>query len=244
MREGRARRGAWGLASLAAHAALLAALAWRPARPRPPPAPVMVLLPGAPALRSPRPLALDRAPAKPSPAHRAARSGGGHRSIPVPRALPDTLPAAELEPVALEQEEVLPLGGGPTFTGDGVGEGPFVPGGGFGGGRGAGAGGEGAGDAGEEGPPWLRSAVLRQLQEQIDRDPYPAAAELMGWSGTVRVGFTILTDGSVADLRVLVSSGHGVLDRAALAAVRKAAPFPRPPVDQPVIVPVVWYLPP
>ncbi|WP_232287426.1 energy transducer TonB [Anaeromyxobacter dehalogenans] len=160
----------------------------------------------------------------------------------MPRVLPEALPAAGLEPVTLEAEEVLTLGEGQAFTGDGVGDGPFVPGDGFGPG-GGGAGGE-AGDGGEEGPPWLRSAVLRQLQAQIDRDPYPAAAELMGWSGTVRVGFTILTDGSVADVRVLASSGHGVLDRAALAAVRKAAPYPRPPVDQPVVVPVVWYLPP
>ncbi|WP_237758202.1 energy transducer TonB [Anaeromyxobacter sp. PSR-1] len=145
----------------------------------------------------------------------------------------------------MEAEEVLPLGGEPSFAGDGVGDGPFVPGGGSGGGRGGRAGGEGAdGDAGDAGPPWLRQAVLRQVQQQIDRDPYPPAAELMGWSGTVRVGFTILTDGSVADLRVVESSGHGVLDRAALAAVRKAAPYPRPPVDQPVIFPVVWYLPP
>lgn len=202
----------------------------------------MVLLPGAPALRAPPRAAPASAPARPAP--RAARSGGGHRGMPVPRALPEALPAAELAPVALEAEEVLAPGEGPSFTGDGVGDGPFVPGGGFGAGRGGAAGGEAADGEGEEGPPWLRSAVLRQLQRQIERDPYPPAAELMGWSGTVRVGFTVLTDGSVADLRVVVSSGHGVLDRAALAVIRKAAPYPRPPVDQPVIVAVVWYLPP
>ncbi len=45
------------------------------------------------------------------------------------------------------------------------------------------------------------------------------------------VGFSILPDGSIADLAVESSSGDADFDRAALAAVKEAAPFPPLPRD-------------
>ncbi len=51
---------------------------------------------------------------------------------------------------------------------------------------------------------------------------------LMKRSGDVVIGFTILKDGKIADLRLLVSAGNDALDRAAWAAVSTADGLPLP----------------
>lgn len=51
----------------------------------------------------------------------------------------------------------------------------------------------------------------------------------IGNRGTAVVQFTVAPDGRLAGLRVTRGSGSARLDRAALAMVRRAAPFPRPP---------------
>lgn len=54
--------------------------------------------------------------------------------------------------------------------------------------------------------------------------------------GVARVGFSVARNGGLGGLRLTVSSGSAALDAAALAAVRRAAPFPAVPddVDAPV----------
>jgi protein TonB len=47
--------------------------------------------------------------------------------------------------------------------------------------------------------------------------------------GTVVVGFTIATDGGLASVRVLKSSGNAHLDDIAIDHIRRSAPFPPPP---------------
>lgn len=47
--------------------------------------------------------------------------------------------------------------------------------------------------------------------------------------GTTRLRFTLAADGSLLHAEVAESSGSGLLDRAALNAVQRAAPFPPPP---------------
>ncbi|NUB21754.1 TonB family protein [Azospirillum formosense] len=47
--------------------------------------------------------------------------------------------------------------------------------------------------------------------------------------GQATVKLTLGTAGEVLDASILTSSGDAALDRAALAAVRKASPFPTPP---------------
>lgn len=71
---------------------------------------------------------------------------------------------------------------------------------------------------------------------------YPYMARKMGWSGKVKVSFIIAEDGSVKDVKILESSGFDLLDRNAADAIKKASPFPRPPVSAEVIVPVVYRL--
>jgi protein TonB len=67
-------------------------------------------------------------------------------------------------------------------------------------------------------------------------------ARRMGWEGKVVISFLVLSDGSVRHVRVVQGSGHSALDRGAVEAVRKAAPFPRPPAEAEIITPVVYRL--
>ncbi len=60
---------------------------------------------------------------------------------------------------------------------------------------------------------------------------YPREARREHLEGTVRVSFTISRNGSVSGLRITRSSGHSVLDQAALDMVRRAAPMPKFPSD-------------
>jgi protein TonB len=67
----------------------------------------------------------------------------------------------------------------------------------------------------------LRAAIEAALH-------YPEAARMGGMSGRTRVAFHY-RDGAVSDITVVISSGIGMLDRAALAAVRDAnCPKPEP----------------
>lgn len=61
------------------------------------------------------------------------------------------------------------------------------------------------------------------------RKQYPEAAREKHIEGRVLVRFGITADGQVSSLKIAESSGRDLLDRAVLEAVRKAAPFPRPP---------------
>ena len=67
--------------------------------------------------------------------------------------------------------------------------------------------------------PALRLA--RPLYRQNTSPPYPRKARRLGHEGTVMLKVLINEKGRVDDLTVLKSSGHTVLDRAALSAVRK-----------------------
>jgi len=71
---------------------------------------------------------------------------------------------------------------------------------------------------------------------------YPAMARKMGWEGEVEVAFRILLDGTARDIRVAKGSGHAILDRGAVDAVRNASPFPRPPAEAEITTPVVYRL--
>jgi TonB family protein len=57
-----------------------------------------------------------------------------------------------------------------------------------------------------------------------------AKPKSLGASGVATVYFAIDGSGQLQELRVSRSSGSVVIDQAALATVRKAAPFPQPPV--------------
>ena len=50
---------------------------------------------------------------------------------------------------------------------------------------------------------------------------YPTAARRAGQQGTVTLSFTVGTSGKVTSVRIAKSSGHSLLDNAALAAIRR-----------------------
>lgn len=81
----------------------------------------------------------------------------------------------------------------------------------------------------------IHAAILANLR-------YPVLARRQGWQGKVEVAFAIDRHGRVDQLRILVSSGYNILDQQALAAVRKAAPFPAPPVLAQLVMPVSFEL--
>jgi protein TonB len=77
----------------------------------------------------------------------------------------------------------------------------------------------------------LEEAYMRTLRKAIEaRKGYPRRARRLHQEGDVTVGFSVRRDGSITDLHVVESSGHSLLDRAALEAVRQvdgSLPFPQ-----------------
>jgi protein TonB len=71
---------------------------------------------------------------------------------------------------------------------------------------------------------------------------YPAQARRTGVGGIVEVLFTLNIDGSVSGVSVKKSAGAEMLDEAAIAAIKSAAPFRAPPVSTRLLIPVVFNL--
>jgi len=65
----------------------------------------------------------------------------------------------------------------------------------------------------------------RQRVEAVGNKYYPEASERYGIYGSLRLLVVIRRDGSLEDIQILSSSGHAVLDEAAIKIVRLAAPF-------------------
>lgn len=69
-------------------------------------------------------------------------------------------------------------------------------------------------------------AYLAALRARVEREKeYPAFARQLGLTGTTVVALSVASDGSLAGVSLAATSGHATLDKAALAAVRRAAPF-------------------
>ena len=76
---------------------------------------------------------------------------------------------------------------------------------------------------------------------------YPPIAQMQGWEGSVTMQLRVAASGRLLEAEVHRSSGHGVLDREALAMAAKAARFPPPPEglgdhEVEVLVPIVFRL--
>ncbi len=75
-----------------------------------------------------------------------------------------------------------------------------------------------------------RGDYFDMLRLKIEsRKKYPERARKKQIEGRVEVGFTLDSTGAVTAAEVVQSSRHPALDRAAVNAVKAAAPFPRPP---------------
>jgi protein TonB len=83
--------------------------------------------------------------------------------------------------------------------------------------------------------PKVAEAVRRQVV-------YPMLARRRGLQGRVVVRFMLDASGKAADLSTVESSGHEILDAAALEAVRRAVPMPAPAVPTQIVLPIVFAL--
>jgi protein TonB len=79
--------------------------------------------------------------------------------------------------------------------------------------------------------PAVMRSFLRTIGRKIEKSKrYPKWAMDTGLEGKVVIRFTVLRDGSLGEEFLLVrSSGTEILDNAAIAAIKEAAPFPALP---------------
>jgi protein TonB len=76
------------------------------------------------------------------------------------------------------------------------------------------------------------SSYLDMVRLKIEsRKRYPDSAKTRSIEGRVTIRFVLLTDGNVRDLTVTKAARSRALNMAALDAVQRAAPFPRPPAS-------------
>lgn len=76
-----------------------------------------------------------------------------------------------------------------------------------------------------------RDEYLAFVRSQVERNrEYPSFSRQTGQQGSVLVKITIRADGSAEEVGIAHPSGHRQLDKAALLAVKNAAPF-RPPTQ-------------
>ncbi len=87
------------------------------------------------------------------------------------------------------------------------------------------------------------AAHFHQIRAGIQHSlKYPRQARKMGWEGKVVVCFMIRRDGGIDNIRIVESSGFAALDKSALETIKKAAPFPLPPTQAELMVPVIYRL--
>jgi periplasmic protein TonB len=117
--------------------------------------------------------------------------------------------AREVKPVArpAETSAVVTDGGSGSAGVSGVGS--------------AGATGSGAGVGGGDGSGGDGSGGARIAYGQNPRPPYPRAARRLGMEGVVLLDVLVAPDGRAAEVRLLRSSGHPLLDDLAVRTVRE-----------------------
>jgi protein TonB len=86
-------------------------------------------------------------------------------------------------------------------------------------------------------PPWER--ISQAIQRRI---AYPVLARRRGLQGQTTVSFRLSDSGEVSELRVVASSGHDLLDAAAMQAVLRATPLPAPAQATVIVMPIVFAL--
>jgi protein TonB len=88
-----------------------------------------------------------------------------------------------------------------------------------------------------------RKEHFAYIQAQVARVlVYPPLAARAGWTGRVLVVFLVQEDGTAAEVGIAAGSGVPLLDREAQAAVKRASPFPRPPVPARLVLPIEFDL--
>ncbi len=71
--------------------------------------------------------------------------------------------------------------------------------------------------------------MVKQRIEEVRR--YPSWAKRQGIEGTVYINFTVLSDGTSCNVRIIKSSSSKILDDEAIATIQRANPFPPIPKE-------------
>lgn len=71
---------------------------------------------------------------------------------------------------------------------------------------------------------------------------FPAIARKMGWTGRIVVMFTLTMEGEAEDIVIVSGSEHEVLNQNVIAAIRRTAPFPKPPTRAKLVLPISYTL--
>ncbi len=82
---------------------------------------------------------------------------------------------------------------------------------------------------------YIRDVILKNLA-------YPHMARKMGWEGKVTVSFVVRESGHVENIKIIESSGVGILDKNAVETIKRVLPFPKPPVKAELIMPIAYKL--
>jgi len=82
---------------------------------------------------------------------------------------------------------------------------------------------------------YIRDKILKNIS-------YPDSARRMGWQGKVLLSFIITADGSVREFKIIQSSGFTILDKSAIETVKDTAPFPKPPGEAQLVIPIIYRL--
>lgn len=84
---------------------------------------------------------------------------------------------------------------------------------------------------------------LSYIKDMIQKNiSYPDTARREGWMGRVTVSFVIAYNGYAKDIKVIKSSGFRILDKSAKEAVSRSSPFPHPPAEARIIIPILYTL--
>ena len=79
------------------------------------------------------------------------------------------------------------------------------------------------------------------IKKMIEKEfVYPRIARRRGLEGKVVVSFVICEDGSVHGVKIIESSGHKILDKNAIACIKRATPFPPPPARAELVFPIIY----
>jgi protein TonB len=184
--------------------------------------------------------------------HRVKTKESKMESVPLPTHSIEYVASTETQvPVATDADETLrDINRGITIQGgedisrkdqrETVG-GSFAEGGGRTGMKEVSGGGSGKANYGEK-IRYLR-ANFAYIRDMIQKKVvYPSIARKMGWEGKVTVSFVIFSDGLTKNLRITKTSSIEVLDKSAIEAVKDASPFPKPPAEAQIIIPIVYKL--
>ena len=88
------------------------------------------------------------------------------------------------------------------------------------------------GDFATSGTDTGKTAYHDELRAWLEKHKtYPRRARLSGMEGVVTIDFIMTQDGQVISSHIVKSSGHELLDRAALDAIEEAAPLPKFPPE-------------